>query len=84
MDINLEKELFFDTSEEEINGVEIVILAYCGKTENLVLSILAKDYDLCLHNEDENYDKIAINLFKQKDEKFKLYLDFFKNEIELI
>lgn len=80
---NLEKDIFFDTSEEEINGDEVIVIAYCGKTENLVLTIIAKDFDLCLHNEDEN-DEIAINLFKEKDKKFKFHLDFFKNEATFI
>lgn len=78
---NLEKDMFFDTSEEEINGDEVIIIAYCGKTEKLVLTIIAKDFDLCLHNEN---DEIAINLFKEKDKKFKFHLDFYKNEATFI
>lgn len=75
---NLNKDLFIDTSDEEVNFNEIIILAYCSKIEDFVLTLVRKDCDLCLHNEDVNYDEIAVRLFKLKDKNFKLHLDFFK------
>lgn len=78
---SLKKDLFIDTSEEELIFDEIIILAYCSMTENFVLTLVGSNSDLCLHNEDENYDEIAAKLFKIKDKKFKLHLDFFKTEI---
>lgn len=78
---NLKKDLFIDSSEGELISDEIIILAYCSMTEDFVLTLVRNNSDLCLHNEDENYDEIASKLFKQKDKKFKLHLDFFKTEI---
>ena len=78
---NLKEDLFIDTSEVELNCDEVIILAYCSMSESFVLTLIKNNFDLCLHNEDENYDKIAVKLFKQKDKKFKLHLDFFKSEV---
>ncbi|WCM41366.1 hypothetical protein MG290_10400 [Flavobacterium sp. CBA20B-1] len=78
---NLKKDLFIDTSEGELIFDEIIILAYCSMTEDFVLTLVGNNSDLCLHNEDESYDEIATKLFKLKDKKFKLHLDFFKTEI---
>lgn len=77
---NLKQDLFIDTSEVELNNDEFIILAYCGKSEKLVLTYIENNFDICLHNEDGNYDEIAVKLFKQNDRKFKLYLDFFETE----
>ncbi len=81
---NLKQDLFIDTSEVELNFEEVIILAYCSKSESLVLTLIENNYDLCLHNENENQDEIAVKLFKQKDKKFKLHLDFFKKEVTYI
>lgn len=78
---SLKKDLFIDTSEEEIIYDEIIVLTYCSKSENYVLTLVENNFDLCLHNEDESDDEIAVKLFKLKDRKFKLHLDFLKNEI---
>lgn len=78
---NLKQDLFIDTSEEEFNCDEYIILTYCGKSESFVLTLVENNSDLCLHNENENYDEIAVKLFKQKDIKFKSHLDFFKIRI---
>jgi hypothetical protein len=78
---SLQRDLFIDTSENEIIRDEIIILAYCSKSEDFVLTLVANNYDLCLHNEDESYDEIAAKLFRLKDKNFKLHLDFFKSEI---
>lgn len=78
----LDKDYFIDTSEKEIDCNEFIIITYCSKTENFVLTLMGKDYDLCLHNENENYDEIALKLFKLKDKNFKLYLDFFNSQIK--
>lgn len=80
----LKQDVFIDTSEMELKCDEVVILAYCSKCESSVLTLVKNSFDLCLHNEDENYDEIAVKLFKLKDKKFKLYTDFFKNEIATI
>lgn len=77
----LKQDLFIDTSEEEVNSDEFIILTYCSKSESFVLTLVGNDFDLCLHNEDESCDEIAVKLFKLKDKKFKLHLDFFKTEI---
>ena len=81
---NLKQDLFIDTSEEELIRGEIIILAYCSMSESFVLTLIKNNFDLCLHNEDESFDKIAVKLFKMKDKKFKLHLDFFKNEVSFI
>lgn len=78
---NLKQDLFIDTCEVELNHDEAVILAYCSKSESFVLTLVGSNFDLCLHNEDENYDEIAVKLFKLKDKKFKLHLDFFNTEV---
>lgn len=78
----LEKDLFIDTSEKEIDSNEFIIITYCSKTENIVLTLIGKDFDLCLHNEDNTNDEWALKLFKLKDKKFKLYLDFFNSQIK--
>lgn len=81
---NIKQDLFFDTSEFELNSDEVIILAYCCKSDSFVLTLVENDYDLCLHNEDKNNDEIAAKLFRLKDKNFKLYLDFFKSEIASI
>ncbi len=81
---NLKQDLFIDTSEEEFNCDEYIILTYCSKSESFVLTLVEENSDLCLHNENQNHDEIAIKLFKEKDKKFKLHLDFFKNEVSFI
>jgi hypothetical protein len=78
---NLKQDLFIDTSEVELNCDEAVILAYCSKSESFVLTLVGNNFDLCLHNENESCDEIAVKLFKLKDTKFKLHLDFFKTEV---
>lgn len=79
----LEKDLFIDTSEKEIDCKEYINITYCSKTENIVLTLIGEDFDLCLHNEGTNNDERALKLFKLKDKKFKLYLDFFNSQIKL-
>lgn len=81
---NLKQDFFIDNSEVEFNLDEIIILAYCSKSESFVLTLIGNNTDICLHNEDESCDEIAVKLFKIKDKKFKLYTDFFKNEIATI
>ena len=78
----LEKDLFIDTSEKEIDSNEFIIITYCSKTENFVLTLIGEDFDICLHNEDNTNDESALKLFKLKDKKFKLYLDFFNCQIK--
>ena len=78
---NLKQDLFIDTSEVELNSDEVIILAYCSKSESFVLTLVENNCDLCLHNEDKSYDEIAAKLFRLKDKNFKLHLDFFKTEI---
>lgn len=78
----LEKDIFIDTSEKEIECNEFIVITYCGKTEDIVLTLIGEDFDLCLHNEDNINDEIALKLFKLKDKKFKLYLDYFNSQIK--
>lgn len=80
---NLKQDLFIDTSEQEFNCDEFIILTYCSKSESFVLTLFEDNTDLCLHNENDKHDETAIKLFKQKDKNFKMHLDFFKNEVTL-
>lgn len=77
---SLEQEVFIDTSKREIEREEFIIVTYCSLSSNLVLTLIGKDFDLCLHNEDESDDEIALKLFKLKDKNFKLHLDFFNTK----
>jgi hypothetical protein len=72
---NIENNSFDE--EEKINP-DTVILAYCNQSENHVLTYVDSQYEtICLHNENENYDKIAVDLFKLQDIRFKEFVDFF-------
>lgn len=79
---SLDKDLFIDTSEKVMDCDEFIIITYCSKTEDIVLTLISKDFDLCLHNEDHVNDEIALKLFKSKNKKFKLYLDFFNPQVK--
>ena len=46
----------------ELNSDGVIILVYCSKSESFVLTLVANNYDLCLHNEDESYDEIAVKI----------------------
>lgn len=81
---NLEQDLFIDTSEKELEREEFIAITYCSLSESYVLTLIGKDFDLCLHNEDKSNDELALNLFKLKDKRFKLHLDFFNSQIKYI
>lgn len=81
---NLEQDLFIDTSEKELERKEFIVITYCSLSESYVLTLIGKDFDLCLHNEDKINDELALKLFKLKDKAFKVYLDFFNSQIKSI
>ena len=51
----------------------------CEHTDTRVVTYISfGDEPICLHNEDEETEKIAVELFINQDDNFKKHLDFFK------
>jgi hypothetical protein len=65
-------------NEEEKINPNTIILVWCNQSEKHILTYVDSHYEtICLHNEDENHDKIAADLFKLQDIRFKEFVDFF-------
>lgn len=63
-----------------INETDFLRIQTCEHTgkQTITLFIFGEE-PTCLHNEDEQSEKIAIELFINQNEEFKNNLDFFTN-----
>lgn len=70
-------------NEDEVLQSNVVIITWCNYTNKNTITLIESDYTiLCLHNENEDFENIALELFKLKDIRFKEFLSFF-NEKEV-
>jgi hypothetical protein len=67
----------FTKNLPNVNETDFLRVTICEhRNEQVITLILFDDEPICLHNEDEETDKIAVNLFINEDENFKKHLDF--------
>lgn len=70
----------FTKTLPNVNVTDFLRITTCEhKNEQVITLITFGDEPLCLHNEDEETDNIAVELFINQNEDFKNHVDFFKN-----
>jgi hypothetical protein len=70
----------FTEKVPNVNETDFLRITICEhRNEQVVTLISFGEEPLCLHNEDEETDKIAVELFANKNEEFKNHVDFFKD-----
>lgn len=68
----------FTKNLPNVNETDFLRVTICEHINEQVITLISFDDEpICLHNEDEETDKIAVNLFINEDENFKKHLDFF-------
>ena len=68
----------FTNKLPNVNVTDFLRITTCEYRNEQVITLIAFGQEpLCLHNEDEETDKIAVELFVNQNEDFKKHLDFF-------
>jgi hypothetical protein len=71
----------FTKNLPNVNETDFLRVTTCEHTNKQVITlIMFGDEPLCLHNEDEKTDNLAIELFSKEDENFKNHIDFFNQK----
>jgi hypothetical protein len=71
----------FTKNLPNVNETDFLRVTICEHKNEQVITYISFDNEpICLHNEDEETDKIAIDLFINQDENFKEHLDFFNQK----
>jgi hypothetical protein len=71
----------FTKNLPNVNETDFLRVTTCDHKNKQVVTLISFDNEpICLHNEDEETDKLVFELFVNEDINFINHLDFFNNQ----